>query len=275
MTWQRRYLEEIVKHGILLALAVLTLLPLVWMAVTSLKTEGEVFSGPLLWLNGFHFEGYARVFRDTPFFHWLYNSVVLSSLQVAGQLVISILAAYAFSHFRFHGREVLFFFVLLTMMMPNQVTMVPTYIIVNELHWLNTFAGVVVPHMASGYAIFLLRQAFLTVPRELGEASVIDGCSAAGTLWHVYLRLISPVLGALTIILFIGIWNDYQWPLLVLTNKALQPLPLALVQFRQEESLEYVPTMAAAALSMLPILVLFMIAQRSFIEGFANSGLKG
>ncbi|AET61069.1 binding-protein-dependent transporters inner membrane component [Paenibacillus terrae HPL-003] len=275
MTWQRRYLEEIVKHGILLALAVLTLLPLIWMIMTSFKTEGEVFSGPLMWPDTFRLDGYVRVFRDMPFFQWLYNSVVLSSLQVAGQLVISILAAYAFAHFRFRGREVLFFFVLLTMMMPNQVTMVPTYIIVNELNWLNTFAGVIVPHMASGYAIFLLRQAFLTVPRELGEASIIDGCSAAGTLWHVYLRLIGPVLGALTIILFIGTWNDFQWPLLILTEKSLQPLPLALVQFRQESSLEYVPTMAAATLSMLPVLVLFMLAQKSFVEGFANSGLKG
>ncbi|MGW9530812.1 carbohydrate ABC transporter permease [Paenibacillus terrae] len=140
MTWQRRYLEEVVKHGILLALAVLTLLPLIWMIMTSFKTEGEVFSGPLMWTDTFRLDGYVRVFRDMPFFQWLYNSVVLSSLQVAGQLVISILAAYAFAHFRFRGREVLFFFVLLTMMMPNQVTMVPTYIIVNELNWLNTFA---------------------------------------------------------------------------------------------------------------------------------------
>jgi multiple sugar transport system permease protein/sn-glycerol 3-phosphate transport system permease protein len=210
-----------------------------------------------------------------PLARWVWNSIVIAGLQTTGQVIVGILAAFAFAHFRFPGRDALFFFILMTMMIPQQVTMLPTYLIVNQFNWLNHFAGVIVPHLASGYAIFLLRQTFLTVPKELGDASVIDGCSPFGSMWHVYLRMSGPVISALAVIQFVGNWNDYQWPLLILTEKTRMPLPLAFVQFRAEESLEWVPSMAVAVLSMVPVLILFLIAQKRFVEGFANSGLKG
>jgi multiple sugar transport system permease protein/sn-glycerol 3-phosphate transport system permease protein len=270
-----RYLEDTVKHVLLLAAAALVLLPLAWMVATSFKTAEGVFSGPLLWPNVWNWDGYRRVFQEVPLMRWAGNSLIIAVLQTFGQLTVGVLAAYAFAHFRFPGRDALFFFVLLTMMLPEQVTMVPTYLLVKQFNLLDSFAGVVMPHLASGYAIFLLRQSFLTVPRELGDAAEIDGCNAIRSLWHVYLRLAGPVLGALTIILFVGIWNDYQWPLLVLNDKLMLPITVALNQFRQEESLEYVPTMAVATLSMVPVVALFLAAQRYFVEGFAHSGLKG
>lgn len=267
--------EEVARHAVLLTIAAITLIPLAWMAVTSFKTEKGVFSGPMFWPDTFNLEGYARVFSEAPILSWTANSLTIAAFQVLGQLFVSILAAYAFAHFRFHYREPLFFFVLMTMMIPQQVTMIPTYLIVNKLNWLNSFTGVIVPYLASGYAIFLLRQSFLTIPQALADTAEIDGCGALRTLWHVYIRMSLPVISALAVILFVGVWNDYQWPLLVLTDKMMQPLPLALVQFRQEGVLEYVPTMAAATLSMLPVIILYLVAQRSFIEGFSNSGIKG
>ncbi|WP_235941741.1 carbohydrate ABC transporter permease [Paenibacillus puerhi] len=270
-----RFVEEGTKHIVLIAVALTCLIPILWMLATSFKEPQEVFAGHLFWADHFNLEGYLRVFRDIPFLLWAWNSTLTAGLQTLGQLIVGVAAAFAFAHYRFPGRDALFFFVLMTMMIPHQVTMVPTYMIVNKLDWLNTFSGVIVPHLASGYAIFLLRQGFMTVPRELGEAAVIDGCSPFGTMWHVYLRLSSTVISALAVILFVGNWNDYHWPLLVLSDKSMQTLPVAFVQFREEEALEWMPTMAVATLSMLPILLLYLAAQKNFIEGFMNSGLKG
>ncbi|AJY74769.1 sugar ABC transporter permease [Paenibacillus beijingensis] len=270
-----RLVEEGSKHILLIAFALLSLIPIFWMLATSFKDPQEVFAGHLFWSNAFNLDGYLQVFREIPFSVWAWNSTVVGVLQTLGQLIVGVAAAFAFAHYRFPGRDALFFFVLITMMIPPQVTMVPTYMIVGELGWLNSFTGVIVPHLASGYAIFLLRQSFMTVPRELGDAAVIDGCSPFGTMWHVYLRLSMSAISALTVILFVGNWNDFHWPLLVLSDKSMQTLPVAFVQFREEESLEWVPTMAVATLSMLPILLLYLAAQKNFIEGFKNSGLKG
>lgn len=275
MLINKKTFEETVRHIILIGIAWITLIPLVWMVLTSFKTEKGVFTGPMFWPESFNLAGYARVFRELPIFLWTANSFIIAFFQIAGQLLVCILAAYAFAHFRFRYREILFFFVLMTMMIPQQVTMIPTYLIVHKLGWINSFMGVIVPHIVSGYAIFLLRQIFLTVPRELVDSSVIDGCSPIRTMWYVYVRLSIPVISALVVIQFVGIWNDYQWPLLILTDQLNQPLPVALIQFRKEGLLEYVPTMAVATLSMIPVLILFIAAQRNFIEGFVTSGLKG
>jgi multiple sugar transport system permease protein/sn-glycerol 3-phosphate transport system permease protein len=270
-----RRLEESVKHMLLAGIALVCLIPLLWMIATSIKSPQEVFAGQLFWSGKVDMNGYIRALTQIPLLQWAWNSTFIAFWQTGGQLIVGVLAAFAFAHYRFRGRDALFFFVLMTMMIPPQVTMIPTYILINDFNWLNTFAGVVTPHLASGYAIFLLRQSFLTIPRELAEAAVIDGCSAFGTLWHVYLRLSGSVISALAVILFVGSWNDFQWPLLILSDKSMQTLPVAFVQFREEQSLEWVPTMAVATLSMVPILLLYIIAQRNFIEGFANSGLKG
>lgn len=275
MSFKKSNFQEILKHVVLLVLLIITMLPLAWMVITSFKTEQGVFNDSMFWLDGINLDGYARVFNELPILRWTVNSLTIAILQVTGQVFISVLAAYAFARFRFRYRDTLFFFVLMTMMIPQQVTMIPTYLMVNQMDWLNTFQGVIAPHLASGYAIFLLRQAFLAVPQALTDASEIDGCGALKTMWHVYIRISLPMISALAAILFVNVWNDYQWPLLVLTDEMIQPLPVALIQFRQGESLEFVPTMAAATLSMLPAIVLFLIAQRNFIEGFTTGGIKG
>ncbi|MBP3950100.1 carbohydrate ABC transporter permease [Bacillus suaedae] len=269
------YFLETSRHTILLVIAFATLIPILWMFATSFKTPADVFAGSLFLPSEFSLDGYIQVFRDIPFSQWFMNSTVISVIQTGGQLLIAICAAYAFANFNFRGREPLFFFVLMTMMIPPQVAMVPTYMIINEMGLVNTFAGVILPQLASGYAIFLLRQAFLTVPKDLGDAAAIDGCNQLQTMWHVYVRLSVTVLVALGLILFVNNWNDYHWPLLVLKDKDLQTLPIAFVQFREENDLDWVPTMAVATLSILPILAIYLVAQRKFVEGFTHTGLKG
>ncbi|MCM3443123.1 carbohydrate ABC transporter permease [Metabacillus halosaccharovorans] len=273
-TLNRLFIES-GKHTVLLFISFVTLIPLLWMLATSLKLPEDVFSGNLFWPDVFSIDGYIQVFRDIPFLQWFANSTYVTVIQTLGQLLVAVSAAYAFAHFRFKGSEVLFFFVLMTMMIPPQVSMVPTYMIVNKMELLNTFSGVILPQLASGYAIFLLRQTFLTIPKELGEAATIDGCNPIQLMWHVYVRLSVTVIVALGMILFVNNWNDYHWPLLVLSNKELQTLPVAFVQFREEQSLEWVPTMAVATLSILPILFLYLVAQKKFVEGFTHTGLKG
>ncbi|ADU32036.1 carbohydrate ABC transporter permease [Evansella cellulosilytica] len=263
------------KHLFLLVAAFITLIPIFWMLATSVKTPSDVFSGNLFIPSTFSLDGYRQVFQEIPFLRWFLNSSIITVIQTGGQLLVAICAAYAFSHFRFRGRELLFFFVLMTMMIPPQVGMVPTYMIINQMGLVNSFAGVILPQLASGYAIFLLRQTFLTIPKDLGEAAKIDGCNPLQIMWHVYVRLSFTVLVALGLILFVNNWNDYHWPLLVLSDKELQTLPVAFVQFREEHNLDWVPTMAVATLAILPILLLYLIAQKKFVEGMTHTGLKG
>ncbi len=271
--WKR--MEEIGRHVLLIGLALLTLVPIVWMVSISLRSEEYVFSGHLVWTGPLHPENYVKSLTEVPFFRWLVNSLRIGVLQTLGQMFVAVCAAFAFAYYRFPGRDVLFLFVLMTMMIPMQVTLVPTYLIVNQMNALNTLAGVIVPHLASGFAIFLLRQSFLAIPKELAEAAAIDGGGAVRVLWTVYIRMSGTMLWTLGVIAFMANFNEFNWPLLVLTDPDQMPLPLAFQYFRTETQMDWGATMAIAALSMVPVLVLYLAAQRHIVDGFAQSGLKG
>ncbi len=222
----------------------------------------------------FSLEGYVQVFEQTPFFTWLRNSLIVSVLLTFGQLILGVMTAYAFARYQFFGREVVFFFVLCTMMIPPQAIMLPAYLVINFFDWINTYKGVIIPHLANGYAIFVLRQFFLQIPKELEESAQIDGCNDFQTLYHIYLRPSINVLIGVAVIQFVNNWNDYYWPLLVLMDQQKMTLPVAIVQFRNEAFVEWVPTMAAATMSILPVVIIYMFAQRYFTEGFLRSGIK-
>ncbi|GAB7388470.1 carbohydrate ABC transporter permease [Bacillaceae bacterium] len=269
-------LKSVAVHAFLLPFALVTLIPFLWMLSVSFKPADEVFSdGIWFFPKSISLAGFLQVFEQTPFLTWAFNSFLVASIQTAGQVVIAFFAAYAFACFRFPGRDILFYFVLATMMIPMQAILVPTYITVSLLDWINTFQGVIIPHLASGYAIFLMRQFFLGIPRELSEAAAIDGCGPLRTLWHVYVPAAIPAVAALSIILFVNHWNEYYWPLMVLTDKEKLTLPIALVHFQNEGIYEWVPTMAAATMSTIPVLILYLFTQKKFVEGFTHSGLKG
>ena len=270
-----RLAEESGKHALLAGLALLAMVPIVWMVSISLRSDEYVFSGHLVWTGPIQWEGYVKALSDVPFVRWLANSLRIGVLQTLGQMFIGVCAAFAFAYYRFPGRDLLFLFVLMTMMVPMQVTLVPTYLIVNQMNALNTLTGVIVPHLASGFAIFLLRQAFLSIPKELAEAATIDGCGPARMLWTLYIRMSGTMLWTLGVISFLANFNEFNWPLLVLTDPDKMPLPLAFQYFRGETQMDWGGTMAVAALSMLPVLALYLIAQRYIVDGFAQSGLKG
>jgi ABC-type glycerol-3-phosphate transport system permease component len=266
----------LIAHGVLLAVGAVVVLPYAWMALLSVKPTGQLFA-PEAWLDTrqFTLEGYVEVFRRAPFLRWLGNSVLVSVLTTAGQVATSVLAAYAFARFRFRGREACFVVVLLSMMVPPQTLMVPSYVLLHQLGWINTFAGLVVPHLAWGFGVFMLRQFFMSVPRELADAAALDGCGHARTLWHVFLPVSRSALVALTVIAFVAAWNDYYWPLVIVTQDEMRTLPIGIPRFRGAEAdIQWQATMAAATMATLPVLGLYAFAQRHFLDGISRSGLK-
>ncbi|CUH97243.1 hypothetical protein P22_3370 [Propionispora sp. 2/2-37] len=267
---------RVLNHVVLISIIIAMLLPFLWMVSVSFKPANEVFQGGMWFFpTTVVWDGYRQVFEQTPFFTWMYNSMFIAAVSTCGQVLIAFFAAYAFTRFTFPGRDLLFYFVLATMIIPVQALMIPTFITVNLFGMINTLAGVIIPYLASGYAIFLLRQSFLGVPRELADAAAVDGCGELGILRHVYLPAAIPAITALSIILFVNHWNEYYWPLLVLTDEQKLTLPIALVRFQNEGFTEWVPTMAVATLSTIPVLILYLVSQKKFVEGFTNSGLKG
>ncbi|GAE31808.1 carbohydrate ABC transporter permease [Halalkalibacter hemicellulosilyticus] len=262
-------------HIILIMSAFLVLVPFLWMFSISISATSSAFQRFAFFIPSvFSLEGYAHVLHTTPFFLWLGNSVFVAILLTTGQVIIGVFAAYAFSNYQFKGSQLLFYFVLCTMMVPPQAIMLPTFLVVNELEWVNSFKGVIVPHLASGYAIFVLRQFFMQIPKDLVEAAVVDGAGHVKTLYHIYIRSSVSIVVGLFLILFVNNWNDYYWPLIILMDESKLTLPVAIIQFRSESFIEWVPTMAAATLTIIPVLILYMIGQRYFTEGFIQSGIK-
>lgn len=263
-----------VLHVLLILSVIVVLLPFIWMLTVSLSPISNPDRWALLIPKSFSLEGYVQVFERAPILRWFGNSVLLAGTLTGGQLLIGIMAAYAFARYRFAGREVLFFFVLCTMMIPPQAIMLPVYLVVNSFDWVNSYKGVIIPHIASAYAIFVLRQFFMQIPRELEEASRVDGCHSLQTLYHIYVRASLPTLLGVGLIQFVNNWNDYYWPFLILNDPLKMTLPVAIAQFRNDSYIEWVPTMAAAAISVLPVILIYVFAQRYFTESSLQSGIK-
>ncbi|MEN1761548.1 carbohydrate ABC transporter permease [Anoxynatronum sibiricum] len=262
-------------HGILMITAILVLIPFLWMVSISLSDYGAVFQRFLLiFPTSVSLEGYRQVLENSPFMRWFFNSVFVAGCLTIGQLTLGVLAAYAFARYRFKGSEPLFFFVLCTMMIPPQAILFPLFMVINAFDWVNTYQGVIVPHLASGYAIFVLRQFFLQIPKELDEAARIDGCHGFQILYHVYLRSAVPAIISVGLIQLVRNWNDYYWTLVVLRDSQKMTLPVGIVAFRDETLVQWVPTMAAATLSVLPVLVIYVLGQRYFVQSHVHSGIK-
>src|SRR5262249_42115557 len=252
-------------------------LPYLWMVLLSLKPSAELFT-PGTWLNvrNLSLRGYAEVFERAPFLRWFGNSLLVASLLTGGQVATALLAAYAFARFTFRGRELTFFLVLVTMMVPPQTLMVPSYVLLHQLGWVNTFQGLIVPHLAWGFGIFMLRQFFRSVPTELADAAALDGCGHVRVLWHVYLPLSMTALVALGVLAFVAAWNDYYWPLVVITTDEMRTIPIGITRFTGTDlDVQWQATMAAAVMGTLPVLALYVVAQRWFLDGIGRSGLKG
>ncbi len=280
---RQRDLEGLVLTVGLGALAVLWLLPVVWVVVTSLKHTPDIIRVPPEWIPWpATLEHYVEVLfsssRTARIGRAFVNSIIISLGTVVVVVGTSALAAYPLARMRFPGRNLVFVMIIGSLMIPNAVVLVPQYVLVQQLGWLSTYQGLIVPEAAMTFAfgVFLLRQFFLTMPGELEDAARIDGANTWQVFSKIVLPLSQPVLAALSIFAFRSAWNDFLWPLIAVNKAEMFPLPVALALLRGAYSSEsYGPIMAGAALSALPLLLVFLVANRRIVEGVRLSGLKG
>ncbi len=267
--------QSVWVHAALIALAVLTSLPLVWMVSASLMPSGEATSLPLRLLPSRPtLEHYAALVGRLDVLRYAFNSALLAALVTMISLAINALAGYAFAKLRFAHRERIFNGLLAAMVIPAQVAMLPLFLLLKQLGLINTYAGVIIPGMASIYGIFLVRQYAQSIPETLLDAARIDGAGELRIFWSVALPLCRPILVTLAIFTFMGTWNDFMWPLIVLTDNRLHTLPVALANLVGEHVQDIELVMAGAVVTVLPVMLLFLVLQRYYIEGLVLGGLK-
>ncbi len=260
----------------LCAIGIGMLLPLIWMLSTSLKEANAVNSFPPEWIpNPIRWSNYADAVHAVPFFRYFMNSVFISVAVTFGQVLTSAMAAYAFSRLNFPGRDALFFGYLATMIIPGSVTMIPTFILFRSLHLIDTYTALILPGMFSAYGTFMLRQFFMSLPRELEEAAKIDGCTLPMIFWKIIIPLSKPGLATLATFTFLGSWNNFMWPLVVTSSELKKVLPLGLMSFQGQYSTQTNLLMAGSLIALIPIILVFLFNQRYFIKGIQMGAVKG
>lgn len=262
--------------------AVVILFPFYWMVSTSLKPPDEVVTIPVTWVpSRLVWANYPKAINALPVSVLVFtkNSIILSSLVTVGNTLVSAMIAYPFARLRFRGRRIMFFIILATMMIPGQITMIPLFILFSKLHWVNTFLPLIVPaYFGEAYYIFLLRQFFSTIPKEMDDAAKIDGCSIYGIFARIIMPMSVPVLGITAIFSFSGMWNAFLGPMIYLNEMEKFPLAVGLRAFQSgpgSRSIQWESMMATSVLMTIPMLVLFFITQRNYIQGIVITGVKG
>ena len=264
------------RHVVLMPLAAVMLLPLAWMLVTSIETLAESrHFPPTIVPSGIHWENYPNALDSAPFGRFFANSLVVTLASVAGNLVFCSLAGYAFARLRFFGRDVIFIVLLATLMVPFQVTMIPTFLIVQHLGLVNSLGALIAPNLVTPFGIFLLRQFFRTLPIDLEEAARIDGCSRLGVLFRVVLPLSMPALATLGIVTFLWTCNDFLWPLIAISSTDQSTVQLGLASFQGAHQTRWTLLMAGNVVALAPMLLVFVFAQRWFVQSIAATGVKG
>lgn len=265
-------------YALMVGLALVFVLPLIWMLSTSLKNDVQTYHVPPIWVPWpMRFANYPEALRAQPFGLFFVNSFRYAVLTVVGQVIACSLAAYGFGRLRWKGRDVLFAVCLATMMIPYQVTMVPLFITFKHLGWINSYKPLIVPaFFGSAYFIFLLRQFFLTIPQELSEAARIDGTSELGILLRIILPLAKPALAVVGLFQFMGAWDNYLGPLIYINDQKMYPVALGLQLFKSNfvEKLAWPYLMAATTVTIVPVIVLFYVTQKTLVEGISITGIK-
>ncbi len=267
--------RSVLLHAVMYGLAIITIAPFIWMVLTSFKELPDILTYPPRWIpQVFTVENYLNAFTAAPFGRYYANSLFVAFSVMLGQLFTCSLAAYAFARLQFRGRDILFYIFLGTMMIPGQVTMIPSFMVLHWLGWVDTYAALIVPGLASAFGTFLLRQFFMTIPRDLEDAAAIDGCGKFGVLWRIILPLSRPALATLGIFTFMGVFNDFLWALIVVSSEEMRTVQLGLAIFRDRYQTDWGQQMAASVVATLPILTVFFFAQKYFIKGITLSGMK-
>lgn len=263
------------RYGVLLLSGALMVIPFLWMLTTSLKAPGSALTVPPEILpRQVTLESYRRVLDTVPLARMLGNSMLVTSVVVAAQIVTCALSAYAFARMRWRGRDTIFLLYLATLMVPQQVTITPLFILMQRLGWVNTYQGLIAPGIVSAFGTFLLRQAMLDVPREYEEAAILDGANHWTIFRHVVLPLVGPSLTTLAVFAMMGSWNSFLWPLFITRDERLMTLPVGLSMLQGRYTTEWSMVMAGAVITVTPIILIYLFAQRAFVRGVALSGLK-
>ncbi len=263
-------------HLVLILGSLIMLLPFVWMISTSLKSAPELFTFPPTWIpEELMFENYEDALTSMPFDRFYLNSLFVSTAVTIIQILTSSLAAFAFARLKFKGRDKIFILYLAALMIPFPVLLVPNFIIVNRLDWLDTYWALIIPPAFSAFSTFLLRQHFKSLPLDLDEAARLDGATSLRIWWSIVLPMSKTAIAAISILVFLTTWNDFLWPLVVTNSDEMQTVPVGLSSFQGQYGTRWNIMMAAAVVAMVPVLIIYIFAQKWFIRGISMSGLGG
>ena len=273
--YTRDFKSRALIFAILLAVSIIVVIPYVWMLSNSFKTTIVTLTDPMHIIpQEFTLDGYIKVLTKSPFFHWLGNSIFITCTNTIVILFTSTLVGYLFARFRFRGKDFLFAMLMFTMMVPAQVTMITTFIIIDDIGLYNSVWALIIPSFVNVFGIYLCKQYCEEIPRELIESARIDGAGDFAIYWRIVVPQIRPAIGALAIFTFMEYWNDYLNPLIYLSSTEKMTLPLALSYFSTQHSTDLSATMAASALIMIPAAIVFIIFQKQFIKGLSMTGMK-
>jgi multiple sugar transport system permease protein len=274
-TWFATY-WPVLAYATLLALAFLTLVPIIWMVLTAFKAPAEVLASPPTWIpRSWHPENFQAAWNFAPFGRYLLNTLIIAVTVMVLETLTSALAAYSFARLRFPGRDLIFLLYLGTLMIPMQVTIIPRFILMRELGWIDTYQGLIIPQAFSAFGTFLLRQYFLGIPKELEDAARIDGASRFECFRRIILPLSGAALATLAVFIFLFQWNNLLWPLIMSNSDTTRPIAVGLRHFQGQWSTDWNLLMAAATLATIPVIVVYLAAQRWFIRGITLSGFGG
>lgn len=272
----KNILKKFFIYMVLILGCIITVIPFIWMISTSLKPFNEVFLMPPKWIpSKIMWENYVEVQNKIPLLRYFLNSVLITLGITLGTVVTTVLAAFAFSRVKFWGRDIIFSIFIGTMMIPGEVILIPNYITISKIGWMNTYKGLIVPWTVSVFSIFLLRQFFLGIPEILYSAAKIDGCSDFEFLWRIMVPIAKPALITIALLRIINSWNEYLWPLIVTNVPNMRTLPVGLMTFTSEAGADYHLLMAAATMIIIPILIVYFVLQKYIISGMTKSGIKG
>lgn len=271
-----KILWRVLAYAVVTLGAVIMVVPFLWMASTALKSGGSAFDYPPTWIpRPFTLENFEEVWTAVDFSRYFFNSLFIAVCVTAGEVLTSALAAYAFARLRFPGRDAMFLLYLATLMIPGQVTIIPNFILMRYLGWINTYEGLIIPTAFTAFGTFLLRQYFLSIPRELEEAARVDGAGYFEIWWRIIMPLATPAIATLGVFSFMGAWNSFLWPFIMVSTAEMRTLTVALRSLQTEYGTEWGMMMAGSLIAMLPMLVIFLAAQRYFVRGIATSGFGG
>lgn len=272
---RQKFITNLFLLLILVPTVFIIVAPYMWMITASLKERGYIGEPPHLYPGTFDFTNYQIALQGAPFGRYFLNTTVVAVTVVLSRIVIGGMAAYAFAYLKFKGKNIIFLLYLSTMMIPFYAIVIPLYLIIRDLHWFNTYQALIVPRMVDAFAILLLRQAFITVPRDYIDAARVDGCSHWSVLWRIVMPMGFPSVLTVAIFSFLFIWNDFFWPLLAANDDKMRVIQTGLQAFNGRYNVEWTYWMAGTVIATIPPIVLFLAAQKQFISGLVRSGLRG